>query len=87
MYICDFKHTWYQIYEADYCLKHFKLVIICIRLKKANIAVAVAHCLHSRLRPGKNQYCIQAAVHFFPGQNFPFYEKSASTIEKKQDDN
>ena len=24
MYICDFKHT-YQIYEADYCLKHFNL--------------------------------------------------------------
>ena len=26
MYIRDFKHMWYQINEADYCLKHFKLV-------------------------------------------------------------
>ena len=25
LYIRDFKHMWYQIYEADYCLKHFKL--------------------------------------------------------------
>ena len=23
---CKFKHMWYQMYQADYCLKHFKLV-------------------------------------------------------------
>ena len=28
MYIREFKHMWYQIYKADYCLKHFKLVFI-----------------------------------------------------------
>ena len=27
MYICEFKHRWYQISKADYCLKHFKLVL------------------------------------------------------------
>ena len=26
MYIRECKHKWYQIYKADYCLKHFKLV-------------------------------------------------------------
>ena len=27
VYIREFKHSWYQIYKADYCLKHFKLFI------------------------------------------------------------
>ena len=26
IYIREFKHMWYQIYKADYCLKHFKIV-------------------------------------------------------------
>ena len=26
LYIREFKHRWYQIYKADYYLKHFKLV-------------------------------------------------------------
>ena len=26
LYIREFKHRWYQIYKADYCFKHFKLV-------------------------------------------------------------
>ena len=25
-YIHEFEHMWYNIYKADYCLKHFKLV-------------------------------------------------------------
>ena len=25
-YIREFKNRWYQIYKADYCVKHFKLV-------------------------------------------------------------
>ena len=25
-YVRKFKHIWYQIYKADYCLKHLKLV-------------------------------------------------------------
>ena len=27
---CEFKHIFYQMYKADYCLKHFKLVFIFI---------------------------------------------------------
>ena len=26
LYIREFKHMWYQRYQSDYCLKHFKLV-------------------------------------------------------------
>ena len=26
VHIREFKHRWYQIHNADYCLKHFKLV-------------------------------------------------------------
>ena len=26
-YIREFKHMWYQMYEADNCLKHFNLVL------------------------------------------------------------
>ena len=28
MYIREFKHRWYHIHRADYCLKHLKLVSI-----------------------------------------------------------
>ena len=30
--IREFKHMWYQIYKADYCLKHFKLVLIFVNI-------------------------------------------------------
>ena len=26
LYVREFKHMWYQMYQADYCLKHLKLV-------------------------------------------------------------
>ena len=25
-FVREFEHIWYQMYKADYCLKHFKLV-------------------------------------------------------------
>ena len=32
MYVREFKHIWYQIYQADYCLKHLNLVYYLIVL-------------------------------------------------------
>jgi len=69
----------------------YPLFIICIRLKKANLAVAVAHFLHSRLRPGKKPALHTSSFSLFSWSKVPLYEnlanKSASTIEEKQDDN
>ena len=33
-YIREFKHRWYQILKADYCLKHFKLVFFVVQKKQ-----------------------------------------------------
>ena len=41
MYIRECKHRWYQIYKADYCLKHFKLVIAILDNSPAGVITRI----------------------------------------------
>ena len=48
LYIREFKHLWYQIYKADYCLKHFKLVYSKVHKLPASAGPLRRGCVYCR---------------------------------------